>query len=277
MSTSADIATRIAKHGNLLDRILNSVQQRVTERQERTSFAQLEKQALMSARRQPLRLARHLEAHPLAIIAEAKRASPSEGILQRDLDVAALARRYVQAGAVALSVLSEPDFFSGSLQDLAAAKAACPETPVLMKDFILHEYQILEGYAAGADAILLICSALSETRLQELLKFAESLGLTALVEVHDEAELDSAAAVGASLIGVNNRNLGTLEISLQTSFRLAPRAPKNAVLVSESGLRERQDLMQLRNAGYRGFLVGTHFLKSTDPSQSLKEFIGGQP
>jgi indole-3-glycerol phosphate synthase len=210
------------------------------------------------------------------VIAEIKRASPSKGALRPDLDPGELARASERGGAAALSVLTEEEFFKGSLEDLRAARAAV-SLPVLRKDFVIDEWQIYESAAAGADAILLIVAALDDASLRSFRELAEdALGLDALVEVHTAAELERAEASGARLVGVNNRNLRTFEVSLETSVELAARVRGGALLVSESGLRDRQDILRLRSHGFRGFLIGETFMRAADPGAALAERIGAR-
>lgn len=206
------------------------------------------------------------------IIAEFKRASPSKGIINNGLDPAAAAVSYRDGGAAAISVLTEEDFFSGSLEDLRTVRAAV-DLPILRKDFVIDEFQIRESTAAGADAVLLIVAVLSTEELQAFQALANELGLDALVEVHNEAELETAAAIGSKLIGVNNRNLGTFEVSLDVSRRLIKHAPNDAVLVAESGIKTRNDIQELFGLGYSGFLIGEALMKANDQSQTLEAFL----
>ncbi|HET6975455.1 MAG TPA: indole-3-glycerol phosphate synthase TrpC [Pyrinomonadaceae bacterium] len=204
------------------------------------------------------------------VIAEFKRRSPSKGIIRPDADLRQIVKSYEAGGAAAISVLTEEDYFSGSLDDLRTVKATV-RLPVLRKDFVFEEYQVYEAAAAGADAILLIVAALDDDLLMRLRRLAEDeLGLDALVEVHTRDEMKRAAACGAKLIGVNNRDLRTFEVSLETSLSLAREAPAEALLVSESGLRERDDLRRLHDAGYRGFLIGETLMRAEDPAQALR-------
>jgi indole-3-glycerol phosphate synthase len=208
----------------------------------------------------------------LRVVAELKRASPSGGMLRQDYSPRAIALGYEAAGAAALSVLTEEDHFLGSLQHLVEARAA-GRLPVLRKDFILEPYQVFESAAAGADALLLIVAALDDRELRELMKLSKELALAALVEVHDEAELERALAAGAKLIGVNNRDLKTLEVDLETSFRLRPRIPAGVIAVSESGIRTPVDLNRLEQAGFDAALIGERFMASEDPGHELAEFL----
>ena len=207
------------------------------------------------------------------IIAEIKHRSPSKGIIRQDFDPVWIAKNYESGGAAALSVLCEEDFFGGSLNHLEAVRKNV-ELPVLRKDFIFDEYQLYESDAAGADAILIIVAILEDELLRRLLKLAQDLGLDALVEVHSPDELKRAARAGASIIGVNNRNLATFKVDLETSIQLAPHAPENALLVSESGIDNRNDIGRLSSAGFRAFLVGEHLMRAERPGEALKDLIG---
>jgi indole-3-glycerol phosphate synthase len=209
---------------------------------------------------------------PAAIIGEIKKASPSKGLLSADFRPAESARRYERGGAAALSVLTDARFFQGNLGDLQCARTAV-RIPVLRKDFTLDEYDVLEGSAGGADAILLIAALLHAADLRRLRELAESLGMAALVEVHDEVELESAIDSGARIIGVNNRDLRTFEVRLETSLRLAEKMPAGVVRVSESGIGSNEDVRRLRAAGYRAFLVGEHLMKAADPERALRELL----
>src|SRR5574338_1184859 len=187
-----------------------------------------------------------------------------------------VARAYQAGGAVAMSVLTEADYFAGSLDDLRQVKATV-NLPVLRKDFIVDEYQVYESAANGADAILLIVAALDDEQLSRFRQLAEDdLQMDALVEVHTSGEMKRAAACGAKLIGVNNRDLRTFEVSLDTSLRLAREAPLEALLISESGLHSPSDLSRLRDAGYRGFLIGETLMRADDPAAALRSFRGDE-
>ncbi|WP_031499658.1 indole-3-glycerol phosphate synthase TrpC [Bryobacter aggregatus] len=205
-----------------------------------------------------------------AVIAEVKKASPSRGLLRESFDPPQIARDYEAGGASAISVLTDRDFFQGSLEDLAAARNAV-KLPVLRKDFTLEETQIVEAAAWGADAILLIAALLDAASLRRLREFAESLGLDALVEVHDAQELEQTIDSGATIIGVNNRNLRTFTVTLETSLALASQMPQNALKVSESGIFTRAHIETLREAGYAAFLIGESLMKSGDASAALTE------
>lgn len=207
-----------------------------------------------------------------AVIAEAKKASPSRGILCADYDAGRIARSYEHAGARALSVLTDREFFQGSLEDLRQVKAAV-SLPVLRKDFTLDEYHIYEAAAAGADAILLIVAMLNSNELRNLVHVSKSLGLDALVEVHTASELAVAIAAGAEIIGVNNRDLKTFQVSLKTSLELIDSIPAGCVSVSESGLRSGADLSRLQAAGFDAFLIGERFMTEKDPGTALQHLL----
>jgi indole-3-glycerol phosphate synthase len=210
------------------------------------------------------------------IIAEFKRKSPSRGEIRRHADPVMITQAYEAAGAAAVSVLTEEDSFDGSLDDLRAVRQAI-SLPIVRKDFIFEDYQVFESAAAGADALLLIVAALDDEVLTRLRRLAEDeLGMDALVEVHTRAELDRALRCGAKLIGVNNRNLVTFEVSLETSAELARLGSDDALLVSESGIGSADDIKRLYDLGYRGFLIGESLMRADDPSEALKMFTSGR-
>jgi indole-3-glycerol phosphate synthase len=226
------------------------------------------------ARARPHAFRSALQQDGINIIAEFKRRSPSKGMIREGADPIEIARAYKAGGAVAMSVLTEEDYFAGSLQDLRQVTSAV-DLPVLRKDFFVDEYQIYESAAAGADAILLIVAALDDELLLRLRRLAEDeLGMDALVEVHTSDEMERAAACGATLIGVNNRDLRTFEVSLDTSLRAAREAPADALLVSESGLNSYADVQRLYDAGYRGFLIGETLMRADDAAAALSSFRG---
>lgn len=222
---------------------------------------------------------KHGDVNRLKIIAEIKRRSPSKGVINERIDVAELAKAYERGGACAVSVLTEEKYFGGSIDDLRAARRAT-SLPLLRKDFIVDAYQIYEAAVAGADTILLIVAALSAKELSNLRQVAEDeLGMDALVEVHDEIELQTALAAGAQLVGVNNRDLRTLEVSIETSLELI-RSLKmrkaiddTITLISESGLSAPEDFRRLHAAGFRGFLVGETLMRSDDPQETLRALV----
>ena len=207
------------------------------------------------------------------VIAECKRRSPSRGVLRDLYDPVAIATGYAEAGAAAISVLTEPTFFDGSLEHLQAVRAAV-DIPILRKDFIVSEYQLLEARAAGADAVLLIVAALRPIELKVLHDHAQQLALDVLVEVHDATELAIAVDVGARIVGVNNRNLRTLAVDVNASNALIADMPKDVVAVSESGLKSADDLIRLRERGYKAFLIGERFMTVANPGAALEELLG---
>lgn len=208
----------------------------------------------------------------ISVIAEIKKASPSRGLLAANFDPPAIARSYESGGAAAVSVLTDAPNFQGSLEDLAAARSAI-RIPVLRKDFTIAPVQILEAAASGADAILLIAAILTDAELREFRELAESLGMAALAEVHDAEELKRTADSGARIIGVNNRDLRTFEVSLDTSLRLAPLMPAGALRVAESGIHSSTDVQTLKQAGFNAFLVGERLMKAADPAAALRELL----
>lgn len=220
---------------------------------------------------------RALAAGGPAVVAEIKKASPSAGVIRADFQPAALAAGYAEAGAACLSVLTDERYFQGSDRDLVEARAACT-LPVLRKDFTVDPWQVYESRALGADCILLIAAALERGRLQDLFGLARAIGLDVLVEVHDERELEDALATGTELIGVNNRDLHRFTTDLAVSERLRPLIPEDKTMVTESGIRSREDVVRLRRSGIDGFLVGEAFMRAADPGAALRElFFEGAP
>jgi indole-3-glycerol phosphate synthase len=207
-----------------------------------------------------------------AIISEIKKASPSRGVLIEDFRPVELAKQYERGGAAALSVLTDNDFFQGSLADLCAARAAS-SLPVIRKDFTISEFQVIESAAHGADAILLIVAILDVAQLRGYRELASEFGMAALVEVHDRRELGIAIESGARIVGVNNRDLRTFQVSLDTSIRLAPEIPHDVIKVSESGIFSAADVHRLSESGYDAFLVGEHLVKSGDASRAIQELV----
>ena len=206
------------------------------------------------------------------VIAECKRRSPSRGVLRADYDPAAIAAGYAAAGAAAISVLTEPTFFDGSLDHLRTVRAAV-DAPILRKDFVVSEYQLIEAKAAGADAVLLIVAALRPAELKVLHDHALRHGLDVLVEVHDTKELAIAIDAGARIVGVNNRNLRTLQVDVHASEDLIEQVPEDVIDVSESGLKTAADIIRLKAAGYRAFLIGERLMTTTDPGAALEDLI----
>jgi indole-3-glycerol phosphate synthase len=247
---------------NALDPIIALTREEVARRRDRVPDAELEREA--AARAAELRpFAEALSRPGLSVIAEHKRSSPSAGVIRADLRLEDVVGAYERGGAAALSVLTEGPSFGGSLDDLRTARAASA-LPILRKDFTIDTYQVHEALAGGADAILLIVAALDQDELERLHSVALSLGLAALVEVHDEAELERATALGARIIGINNRDLTTLQVDLRRTFELLPSVPSGTTIVAESGLRTVQDLAELEDAGVDAVLIGEALMRSPD-------------
>ncbi|WP_420456846.1 indole-3-glycerol phosphate synthase TrpC [Rubrivirga sp.] len=254
----------------ILDQILADTRALVAERKAVTPAAALERRSAFHA--PTLSLARALRRPDgPATIAECKRASPSEGVLRREYDPAAIARAYKNAAAAALSVLTEPTHFQGSLDHLAQVRQAV-DLPLVRKDFVVDPYQLVEARAYGADAVLLIAAALDPAEMADLLDAARDLGLGVLVEVHADAELDALDLDRVDVLGVNSRDLATFEVDLGRAARIFSRLPDRIVRVAESGIRTAADAARLRSYGADAFLVGTHFMRQPDPGRALAAF-----
>jgi len=263
-----------ADSGTILDRILHARRLEVDHRKRVLPEAAL-RYGVNAAT--PLRdFPSALTSKALNIIAELKPASPSKGILRDPFDPVELARTLESAGAAVLSVLTEGEFFRGSLKNLREARKAV-KLPVFRKDFIFDTWQVWETRANDADSFLLIVAALDDGLLRDLLALGREIGMEPLVEVHTAAELDRALAAEARIIGVNNRDLKTLDLRVQTSFELIERIPDSCIAVSESGLRTHGDLAKLRDAGFDAFLIGESLMLSPDPAAALGAFLGGSP
>jgi indole-3-glycerol phosphate synthase len=256
----------------ILERILAETRRAVLAAHRRRSVETLEHEA--AAAPPPRGFAAALRGPRLACIAEIKRRSPSAGWIRPQADAAAVARAYQEAGAAALSVLTDGPFFGGSLEDLVVARAAV-RLPVLRKDFIVDPYQVVESRAAGADAILLIVAALSDGELAAMLAEADRLRMDALVETHSEREIDRALASGARLLGVNHRDLATLAMDMTLAARLRPRIPSGCLVVAESGIRTAEDVARMRSAGVDAILVGENLMKAPDPGSALRALLDG--
>lgn len=259
----------------ILRKIIARKYEEITERKRATSLAQL----LSRARDQdPVRgFAQALNAKAqqgrAAVIAEIKKASPSKGVIRADFDPVTIARSYEKAGATCLSVLTDVDFFQGADTYLQQARAVTA-LPTIRKDFLVDEYQVVEARAIGADCILLIVAALDPTQLRDLNQQALELGLDVLVEVHDRNELELALQLPNRLVGINNRNLHTFEISLQTTFDLLPLIPRDRLVITESGILSRGDVAVMQQHGVYGYLVGESFMRAPDPGKKLAELFG---
>lgn len=259
---------------DILQTILTRKAEEVVERAERLSMRELGQR--IGGLPPPRDFAGALQAKNAAglpaVIAEIKKASPSQGVIRPDFDPPAIATSYERAGAACLSVLTDRDFFQGSEEYLRQARQAC-NLPVLRKDFIIDRYQVYEARAISADCILLIVAALGDAMLAELLALAAHLELAALVEVHDRTEMERALAVGAGLIGINNRNLRSFETRLETTYELMQMVDDKVLLVTESGIHTRADVEAMRRRGINSFLVGETFMRAADPGLKLKELF----
>jgi indole-3-glycerol phosphate synthase len=259
----------------ILDRILTVKRDEVAHAKRLRPLADVERAAAAAGPVRPFADAlRRPAGAPVRVLAEIKRASPSAGPIRVDADPADIAREYASNGAAAISVLTDQQFFDGDLAFLARVRAAC-SLPLLRKDFIVDGYQIAEARAAGADAILLIVAALDEAELLEFLGMAASYNLDALVEVHTLDEADIALRVGATLLGVNHRDLKSFSIDMSLTAAIAPRVPAGTVLVGESGIRTSADLRELGAAGAHAVLVGEHLMRAPSPGDALRELLGG--
>jgi indole-3-glycerol phosphate synthase len=256
----------------ILDTIIETKRREVAARKAATPLAGLEK---MIASMPPARdfKAALVAGAGCAIIAEVKRRSPSRGLLRADFDPVRIAQEYEHCGAAAVSVLTDETFFGGCNADLAAVKSAV-SLPVLRKEFIIDPYQVCETREIGADAILLIAAILTEGQLREYRELADSLGLVALVEIHDREELEKALSAGAEIVGINNRDLNTFATDLRTSMELSPLIPKDRIAVSESGIRTRGEIETLSKAGIRAFLIGETLIAALEIGPKLKELLG---
>jgi indole-3-glycerol phosphate synthase len=255
-----------------LEMILAHTTLEVMDRRATADIPMLERSAAAHRPRGFEAALRNTAANGPAVIAELKKASPSRGLIKQHYQPAALAKSFEEAGAAALSVLTDGEFFQGSLADLERASAAV-SIPCLRKDFIIDPFQILEARASGADAILLIVAALSDADLKMLFDEARRMGVEALCEVHDCAEIDRAAALGATLIGVNSRDLTTMEVRTETHFELTQWLPRQAVRVAESGVRNVDDIARLHGAGYDAFLVGEALMRQPDSAAALATLL----
>jgi len=255
------------------DILARIVEQKRLEVAEKAAFRRSLEQSASNQKSQRRDFRRALERKNPSIISEIKKASPSKGLIQPNFNPGQQARDYFAGGAAALSVLTDQKFFQGSLSDLKTARASA-FLPVLRKDFTIDEVDILEASAAGADAILLIAAILSREELERFRRLAGQQGMAALVEVHDEEELAKALESGAEILGVNNRNLRTFEVSLATSERLSKLMPEKVLRVAESGIESRADVERLMGAGFQAFLVGEHLMRSGDPAGALRALQG---
>jgi indole-3-glycerol phosphate synthase len=262
------------KAQSVLHKIGETARKRVEEQKKKLSEGDLRK-AVAQMTRKPNPFVDLFRPEGLHVIAEIKLASPSKGDIAPELDPLWVAEQYLSQGARALSVLTEPYYFKGNLEYLRAIRQRFPEASLLQKDFLVEPYQIYEAALAGADAILIIVALLSQETSALLLKTAQELGLGALVEVHNREELEIAKTLGAPLIGINNRNLKDLSISLDTTRELLPYCPSQTSIICESGLSTHEDLTSMRAAGCHGFLVGTSLMKTGEPGLALGRLLHG--
>lgn len=266
-------------HANVLQRILDRKAEEVAERRARMPLPELHARSadVPPTRGFALAIERRIAAGQPAVIAEIKRASPSQGVIRERYDPSSIAATYQAGGATCLSVLTDIDFFQGSDGDMRAARTAC-DLPVLRKDFIVDAWQVHESRLLGADCILLIVAALDDARLRDYAQLAGELGMDVLIESHDRAELERAlqvprTAAAAPLLGINNRDLRTFAVSLDTTLQLQALIPQDRVLVTESGVSTRADVARLRAAGVQAFLVGEAFMRADDPGAALRELF----
>ena len=273
-TTNGERRTPNVAEADLLETIVAATRRIVEVRQAEEPLAVLAERAAAMPKRAGRFQAALSNIEGVNVIAECKRRSPSKGVLREDYDPVAIAIGYAAAGAAAISVLTEPTFFDGSLDHLRAVRAAV-DVPLLRKDFIVSEYQLLEARVGGADAVLLIVAALRPAELKVLHDHARRHGLDVLVEAHDATELAIAIDAGARIIGVNNRNLRTLAIDVHASETLIAQMPADVIAVSESGLKTAADITRLKALGYRAFLIGERCMTAPDPGAALAELLGG--
>ncbi|MFB6273312.1 MAG: indole-3-glycerol phosphate synthase TrpC [Salinibacter sp.] len=255
---------------SILDDIIDDTRELVEQRKSETPTVEL-KQRPFYDDREPLSLAEALKERGLSFIAEIKKASPSKGPIREDFDPASIAQQYAEHGAAAISVLTEPQYFGGALEHMAWIRAHVPDTPLLRKDFILDPYQLVEARAVGADAVLLIATALAPGQLSELHHAATELGLSCLVEVYAEEDLDKIDWNQVNVLGVNNRDLHTFEVDIENSLRIFEQTPKSVGRVAESGLSDPETLVRLRKAGVNGVLIGEHLMRAEHPGEALSQ------
>lgn len=260
---------------DVLQKICTRTLQDLNKRKQLTSLKELKERIPdTGSPRGFIKALRHkADAGAPALIAEIKKASPSKGLIRADFEPANLARAYTDGGAACLSVLTDAPFFQGCMEYLQQARAACP-LPVIRKDFILEPYQVYEARAIGADCVLLIVAALEDTQMRNLYDLCRSLGMDVLIEVHDKAELERALSLSPEMIGVNNRNLKTLEVDIRTSHDLAKLIPQNTMRVAESGITSYADIKNLQKSGFHAFLVGESLMRQDDVCAATHRLLG---
>jgi indole-3-glycerol phosphate synthase len=261
------------KTETILDRIVTGKREELAAAKAAVPLPEMRRAASDAPSVRPFRAA--LAGAGVSLIAEVKKASPSRGLLRPDFDAVHLATQYCDAGAAAISVLTDAKYFQGSLDHLRAVREALPESPPLLrKDFLFDEYQLYEARRHGADAVLLITAILEDSALRGLIETSATLGVDALVEVHDEAELERALSAGAMVIGINNRDLRTFEVDMTTTERLAPLAPEGTTVVAESGIFTRDDVRRLEKGGAHAVLIGEALVTAPDPAAKIRELCG---
>jgi indole-3-glycerol phosphate synthase len=265
------VSDAAAAGARVLGTILARTREHVAGEKARRSLEELQAAAAMASAPRPFASALAREG-AVNVIAEHKRRSPSRGVIREDLSPAEVARRYEAAGAAALSVLTDEPFFGGRLEHLAAAREATA-LPLLRKDFVVDPWQVWEARAAGADAVLLIVAALGDDELRRLVALTTEVGLEALVEAHDRVEVERALDAGARIVGVNNRNLKTMEVSLETALCVVAAIPDGILKVAESGIRSGEDVRRLRTAGFDAVLIGERLMGAPDPGEALRSLI----
>lgn len=257
-----------------LDRILEFTYGRVEEEKRKMSFGDLDREIRTMGPTRPFLAA--MQGEPISLIAEFKRRSPSKGVIREDFEPGRAAETYARGGASAMSVLTEPQFFDGSMEDLQAARNACT-LPILRKDFVVDPIQIVQARAGGADAILLIVAGIPDAgRFAELADCAGEYGLTVLVEIHDPHELDRAFEIGPRLVGVNQRNLSTFDVDTELAIKLRRQIPSEVSMVAESGITSRKQVQELHEAGVDAILVGETLMRADDPGREAAELLGRQ-
>lgn len=255
---------------NILDDIIADTRELVERRKQETPTAELKQRPFYSDR-EPLSLTEALQESGMSFLTEVKKASPSKGEIRKDFDPAWIAQQYAANDASAISVVTEPTYFQGSIEHLAWIRAHVPDVPLLRKDFIIDPYQLVEARAVGADAVLLIATALDPGQLSELHAAATELGLSCLVEVYSEADLEKIDWNQVSILGVNNRDLTTFDVDIENSLRIFEQVPRSVGRVAESGLSDPETLVRLREAGVNGVLIGEHFMRAENPGTALAD------
>jgi indole-3-glycerol phosphate synthase len=254
----------------ILDKIIASKSKEIALKKKVISILQLENSDLFNSKTNSL--SKSIKNSPFGIIAEHKRRSPSKDTINNSFSVEEVVTGYENAGASGISILTDTQYFGGSLEDLILGRASV-KTPLLRKEFIIDEYQIIEAKAYGADAILLIATVLTKNQIKSLSEFAQSVALEVILEVHNLEELEKSIMPSLDIIGVNNRNLKTFELDIQTSIDLVQHIPNDFVKISESGISHTDDIKLLKNHGFQGFLIGENFMKKNNPGESLSQFI----